>query len=87
MLSLKDRYNKTLIAKSVCKYCYSLILNGQPLYLGDMKNELGRLCINRFRLEFNRETAQEAEAVFKSFKNADRFEGDFTRGHFQRGVE
>lgn len=86
-LYIKDRYNNDLPVRNVCEYCYNVIYNGLPLYLSDSMGELSGAGIRQFRLEFTNETPDEAERVFGSFTDQKKPEGEFTRGHFARGVE
>lgn len=87
LIEFKDRYKKSIFARSVCNYCYSVIYNGTPMYLSDSLGKLQKAGIHAFRLEFTKESPAEAEAVYTLFKAGKVPEGDFTRGHFTRGVE
>lgn len=87
LIEFKDRYKKSLFARSVCDYCYSIIYNGTPMYLSDCLDKIRAAGIKKFRLSFTKEIPAEAEAVFSAFKAGKVPEGDFTRGHFTRGVE
>ena len=57
------------------------------MYLSDSLGKLQKAGIHAFRLEFTKESPEEAEKVFSLFKEGKVPEGDFTRGHFTRGVE
>ena len=87
LIEFKDRYKKSIFARSVCNYCYSVIYNGTPMYLSDSLGKLQKAGIHAFRLEFTKESPEEAEKVFSLFKEGKGPKGDFTRGHFTRGVE
>lgn len=87
LVEFKDRYKKSIFARSVCAYCYSVIYNGTPMYLSDSLGMLQKAGIHAFRLEFTKESPEEAEKVFSLFKEGKGPKGDFTRGHFTRGVE
>ena len=86
-LFIKDRYNNDLPVRNMCGYCINVIYNGLPLYLSDSLGELISAGIDHFRMEFTNETPEEAERVFNSFRDRKKPEGEFTRGHFARGVE
>lgn len=80
--------------KNNCKFCYNIIYNQVPLSLFDQKDELDALKPLGLRLSFTIETPEKAEAVARAFterfveeKNFEYDFGDFTRGHFKRGVE
>ena len=87
LVEFKDRYKKLIFARSVCAYCYSVIYNGTPMYLSDSLERVQKAGIHAFRLEFTKESPEEAEKVFSLFKEGKGPKGDFTRGHFTRGVE
>ena len=83
-----DRYNKVFLSKSNCMLCYSEIFNCVPLslhkYLKDM-----RYPVNAYRIDFTLEDSKMTKIVmdlyFKSGKDCDL--GEYTTGHFKRGVE
>lgn len=83
---LKDRYNKMFYVKAVCKYCYSIYYNGIPTVLFDlvMKNPKMDMV---WRLHFTRENEQEVKDVLDAFFCNHSFNGEKTRGHYNRGVE
>lgn len=94
LLFLKDRKGKQFAVKNNCKFCYNIIYNQVPLSLFDQKDELDALKPLGLRLSFTIETPEKAEAVARAFterfveeKNFEYDFGDFTRGHFKRGVE
>ena len=87
LIEFKDRYKKSSFARSVCDYCYSVIYNGTPMYLSDCLEKISGTGIRHFRLSFTKESPAEAEEVYRLFKAGKAPEGDFTRGHFTRGVE
>ena len=83
-----DRYNKVFVSKSNCMLCYSEIYNCVPLslhkYLKDM-----RYPVNAYRIDFTLEDSKMTKTVmdlyFKAGKDSDL--GEYTTGHFKRGVE
>lgn len=83
---LKDRYNKMFYVKSVCKYCYSLYYNGIPTILFDLVKKNPNMNIT-LRLHFTRENEQEVRNILDAFFNNHSFDGEKTRGHYNRGVE
>ncbi|NBI71329.1 U32 family peptidase [Clostridiaceae bacterium] len=93
LLRLRDRMGKEFPVKNHCRFCYNVIYNSSPLSLLQEKEAIDRLGPRSLRLMFTTEDREEAKAVLRAF--AGRFlrgeeavlSGDFTRGHFKRGVE
>ncbi len=93
VLHLKDRMGKKLPVVNCCNWCYNIICNSSPHNLLDFANELKELGIGRVRLdlrlldeaEIKNVTTMAAAAFLRNEEVA--VEGDFTRGHFLRGVE
>lgn len=90
---LKDRRNMKFPVKPVCRECYNVIYNSQPLSLLNMRDRVAALMPGFLRLSFTLENAARTKKVLESFgKNymenvpVEDFT-DFTRGHFKRGVE
>ncbi len=90
---LKDRKNMKFAVKPVCKECYNVIYNSQPLSLLNLKKQVEALSPKSLRLSFTLENAEQTRNVLDCFdknyrKNVPVEEfTDFTRGHFKRGVE
>ena len=92
---LKDRYNKLFPVKNYCDECYNVIYNTLPVYLLDKVDEIKKMNINRFRLNFTIESkldvdkiiAEMEKRVKKPSEKAAINVNDFTRGHYKRGVE
>ena len=90
---LKDRKNMKFAVKPVCKECYNVIFNSQPLSLLNMRSQVASLAPAFLRLSFTLENGVQTKKVLEHFennyiKNVPVEElSDFTRGHFKRGVE
>ena len=90
---LKDRKNMKFAVKPVCKECYNIIFNSQPLSLLNMRSQIEALAPASLRLSFTLENGFQTKKVLELFeknyiKNVPVDElADFTRGHFKRGVE
>lgn len=90
---LKDRKNMKFAVKPVCRECYNVIFNSQPLSLLNLKDQVAELLPESVRLQFTLENASQTKTVLDAFeKNYLENEtvedfSDFTRGHFKRGVE
>lgn len=90
---LKDRKNMKFPVKPVCRECYNVIYNSQPLSLLNMRDQVADLMPGSLRLSFTLENAARTKKVLESFEKnymenlpVEDFT-DFTRGHFKRGVE
>ena len=79
-----DRKGKKLAAINSCGYCYNLIFNSVPEYLLDKKEELKNMGVNAVRINFTIEKADEVEEVILTAGESIK---DYTRGHYNRGVD
>lgn len=85
-LQIRDRYNKNFFVQAVCKYCYTLYYNGIPTVLFDhIGNKSGDGMI--WRLHFTKEGKSEVQNLLSSVFGNAKYEGERTRGHYNRGVE
>lgn len=90
---LKDRKNMKFPVKPVCRECYNILYNSQPLSLLNMREQVAELRPASVRLKFTIENASQTEKALEKFEknycknlSVEEF-SDFTRGHFKRGVE
>lgn len=93
-LTMTDRQGKKMTVKNECVYCYNTIYNSSPLMLADRYQEIKSLEPESVRLQFSAEdkkrTADVLElyaAAYRSGRTCPAQEGEFTRGHFKRGVK
>jgi len=99
-LMMRDRMGKELAVENHCTYCYNIIYNPLPLSLVDQAGRIRELAPEAVRLQFTREPAKEMNQVVAAWVQAlygstggtcdgkaGAPTGDFTRGHFKRGVE
>lgn len=93
---LKDRYGKFFPVKNNCMECYNTIYNTTPLMLFGYGKELQKADFSNFRLNFTVESEEEVRQIlaiyetvfYEGRKNlADVFQGEYTNGHYKRGVE
>ncbi|MCD8248421.1 MAG: U32 family peptidase [Lachnospiraceae bacterium] len=85
--TLRDRRGKDFPVKNVCRDCYNIIYNSQPLYLFDEMERVCALGCGAVRILFTTEDAIETKAVLDAWFCRGKWEGEFTRGHLKRGVE
>lgn len=96
IVCLKDRYGKYFPVKNNCTECYNTIYNTTPLMLFSYKEALRQDGFSHFRISFTVETEQEITAILDIYervfekencKLTDLYTGEYTNGHFKRGVE
>lgn len=100
---LKDRYGKEFYASCECRPwktentkektpCYNIIYNSIPYGLLGEARQIKELGIEKVRLSFTIEEADEALKICRDFVSAYRkgkkvSAGEYTKGHFKRGAE
>lgn len=85
---LKDRYNKLFPVKNMCNECYNVIYNTLPTMLLNDIAGIKESKIHNLRLMFTVEDAAETREVLSYFENPSlKRRGEFTNGHYKRGVE
>jgi putative protease len=94
VLFLRDRTGKRLPVKNHCRFCYNTVYNPDPLSLLGLERQVRQLAPSVLRLAFTIEGRQKMQQVldaygdhFRRGKNDTVPAGEFTRGHFKRGVE
>ncbi len=93
-LLMKDRTGRDFPVKNICRFCYNIIYNTVPLTLIGEEKTVQRLCPASLRLMFTVESPSQIKEILKacedSFllgKKTDIPFREYTRGHFNRGVE
>ncbi len=83
-----DRYKKAFYSKSRCRLCYSELYNCVPLSLHKYLKDI-RYAVDAYRIDFTIEDSAKMRAVMDLyFRNgSDITLGEYTTGHFKRGVE
>lgn len=93
---IKDRYNVIFPIKNNCNECYNTIYNSLPVILFGQAEELKRMQFDAYRLSFTTEEEEEVRNVLSLCKKTfvteaknikDIYRGEFTYGHYKRGVE
>ena len=91
---LKDRLNKEFPVKNHCTFCYNTIYNTDPLSLTGLEEQVKRLGPSALRLQFTVEDREQTREIIENFsqrflygRTDSLLEGEFTRGHFKRGIE
>ena len=86
--TITDRYRNTFVVKNECDYCYNILYNYVPLYLGDRMEEVYQIGPGRIRLMFTTERQQEVRQILSAyFEGKELPEGTYTRGHWKRGIK
>lgn len=90
---LKDRYGNIFPVRNRCDFCYNIIYNTRPLYLGDYSESILELTPGMVNIRFTLEEKKKVEYVLrlftKIFLDGDTSvvpEFEYTHGHFRRGV-
>ena len=87
-MTITDRYRNSFVVKNECDYCYNILYNYVPLYLGDRMEEVYRTGPGRIRLMFTTERQQEVRQILSAyFEGKELPEGTYTRGHWKRGIK
>lgn len=91
---MKDRMQKEFAVKNCCDYCYNIMYNCAPTVLLGDRETIERLHPEALRLAFTTESEQQTKDVAKlyldTFLKKDTkatYQGEFTRGHFRRGIK
>ena len=93
---LKDRYGKYFPVKNNCTECYNTIYNTAPLILFPYRKELEKMGIHAYRISFTTEQGPQVkqilhlyEKIFLNWENSlqELYTGEYTGGHYKRGVE
>lgn len=86
--TITDRYRNPFLVKNECDYCYNILYNYVPLYLGDRMEEVYQIGPGRIRLMFTTERQQEVRQILSAyFEGKELPEGTYTRGHWKRGIK
>ena len=87
-MTITDRYRNPFVVKNECDYCYNILYNYVPLYLGDRMEEVYQIGPGRIRLMFTTERQQEVRQILSAyFEGKELPEGTYTRGHWKRGIK
>ncbi|MCM1252597.1 MAG: U32 family peptidase [Clostridium sp.] len=86
---LIDRYNKEFPVLCNCKHCYNIIYNSVPYSLHTKRKEIGKMGLFAIRLDFVWESADEAADILDYYVGRRVLFplGEYTTGHYKRGVE
>ena len=86
--TITDRYRNPFVVKNECDYCYNILYNYVPLYLGDRMEEVYQIGPGRIRLMFTTERQQEVRQILSAyFEGKELPEGTYTRGHWKKGIK
>lgn len=96
VLYLKDRYGKYFPVRNHCMECYNTIYNTTPLMLFGFAKELKAAGFCSFRLAFTTEKEAQIKEILHLYREVflneryalkDLYSGEYTNGHYKRGVE
>ena len=65
--TITDRYRNPFVVKNECDYCYNILYNYVPLYLGDRMEEVYQIGPGRIRLMFTSERQQEVRQILSAY--------------------
>jgi len=82
---LKDRKNVLFPLFTDKNFCTNIIYNSTPVYMADRLSELPG-DISSMRFIFTVETPEEIREIYLKYKNKEKYDESFTRGHYYRGV-
>ena len=86
--TITDRQRKAFAVKNECDYCYNVMYNYAPLYLGDKLREVRGLKAGGLRLMFTSEKGTEVRKILDMYeKELPYTDGEFTRGHWKKGIK
>ena len=86
--TITDRDRNPFVVKNECDYCYNILYNYVPLYLGDRMEEVYQIGPGRIRLMFTTERQQEVRRILSAyFEGKELPEGTHTRGQWKRGIK
>ncbi len=91
-LHMMDRKGVKVPVETNCHLCYNRIFNGTPLYLIDKIEDYQKIGTYRFRIELTTETEEQIRKIMKTVtmnhkQKPESILDDYTRGHFNKGVE
>lgn len=62
------------------------VLNSVPIYMADKISDFENTCVDTLRLVFTDEDENECRRIIKAYRCGEKPSGEFTRGHYYRGV-
>ena len=90
---MTDRYRKDFISEQCCAFCYNVIYNSEPLFLGMQREKIKSLSPAGLRMQFSTESGARTgkmlelmHAVLYSGERLNVPEFEYTQGHFKRGI-
>ncbi len=89
---LKDRLKNNISVLNYCRYCYNVIYNTLPLNLDGCIEEISNLGFASYRINFVTEDSCKCNEILSRITQSlegRKFlsdKGQFTKGHFKRGV-
>ena len=66
--------------------CISEVLNANPIYMADKKEDLNKCLADGFCFDFTVETPAQMREIVDMYENGIKTGEFFTRGHFYNGI-
>lgn len=93
-MKITDRLHKHFYGRRHCRHCYNTIWNGTPLSMQGLSKDWKERKPSSVRIHFTMESEEEMRRKIDLFyeewkegKPVSQMGGEYTRGHYNRGVE
>ena len=93
-MKMTDRLHKNFYGRRHCRHCYNTIWNGTPLSMQGLSKDWKEKRPSSVRIHFTMESEEEMRRMIDLFneewkegKPVSQMGGEYTRGHYNRGVE
>lgn len=92
-MEIIDRKNKKFTVQCYCNTCYNVIYNSVPMVLLKESEKIKTLGMKSLRLSFSIENYENTKEITRRYiarylhYQSDEFAGEYTKGHYKRGIE
>lgn len=92
-ITIRDRKSADFTVMNSCNFCYNIIYNNLPVSLLSNKGKVDRVAKHNIRLNFTTENQDEVKEILDKYVKVFYYSeysdeiSNYTRGHFNRGVE
>lgn len=90
---LRDRKSAEFTVNNSCNFCYNILYNNFPISLLNLKSKVDTIDKHNIRLNFTTESSEEVKEILDKYIKVFYYNEyseeipNYTRGHFNRGVE